>query len=126
MRKVLICGLLFGTLAIWSSGCTGDDDDDGHEAPISITISGGTSVNVGSNLLLTATANYADASTEDVTNESAWTTNSAANATVGPSTGFVLGVSTGSAIISATHDDVVGMATVTVTTGSAATFLQID
>lgn len=121
MRKLLVLGLMFGTIAAWNSGCSGDDDDDDHEAPVSIAITGGTSVNVGSNLQLTATATYADSSTEDITTDSAWTTNSAGVATVGAATGLVTGVSAGTATISATHDDVVGTTTITVGTGGAAT-----
>lgn len=122
MRKVLVFGLMFGMLAAWNAGCTGDDDDDDHEAPVSIAISGGTVVNVGSNLQLTATATYEDASTEDITTQSAWTTSSAANATVGAATGLVTGVSSGPATITATHDGISGDVAVTVGTGGTATF----
>ena len=125
MRKVLVLGLMFGMVAVWNTACSGDDDDDdGHEAPVSIAVTGGTAVTVGSTLQLTATATYDDASTEDITSGaegSVWTTNSAANATVGAATGLVTGVSAGPATITATHDGIAGSITLTVSTGSAAT-----
>jgi hypothetical protein len=121
MRKVLVLGLLFGTLAAWTTGCSGDDDDDGHTAPDSITVSGGTAVTVGSSLQLTATA-VGGSEPGDITTESAWTTNSAGVATVGAATGLVTGVSAGTATISAEHDGVIGMTTITVSTAGAAAF----
>ena len=121
MRKLLVFGLMLGTVAAWNTGCSGDDDDDGHQEPVSIAITGGAAVTVGSNLQLTATATFEDASTEDITSESAWTTNSAANATVGAATGLATGVSSGPATITATHDGVVGTVNLTVSTGAAAT-----
>ena len=57
----------------------------------------------------------------NMTGEWEWT-NSAANATVGTATGVVLGVSSGSATITATHDGIEGSVTVTVGTGSGVTF----
>lgn len=126
MRKVLVLGLMFGMVAVWNTACSGDDDD-GHEAPVSIAVTGGTTVTVGSTLQLTATATYDDGSTGDVTSGaegSAWTTNSAANATVGAATGVVMGVSTGQAVITATHDGISGTATITVNpAGGAASSL---
>ena len=72
MRKVLVLGLMFGALAVFNAACSGgDDDDDDHENPVSIAITGGTTVNVGSNLALVAIATYEDASTEDITTQSA-------------------------------------------------------
>ena len=41
MRKVLVLALLIGAVAAWNAGCSGgDDDDDGHTPPDSVTISG--------------------------------------------------------------------------------------
>ncbi len=50
---------------------------------------------------LTATGTYSDGTTANVTNVANWTSNSSAVATVGPTTGFVTGVSLGSTAISA-------------------------
>jgi len=123
MRKVLVLGLMFGALAAFNAACSGDDDDDdAHEIPVSIAITGGTALNVGSNLQLIATATHEDASIEDVTTTSAWTSSSAANATVGAATGLVTGVSSGPTTITATHDGVVGTFNLTVSTASGATF----
>jgi uncharacterized protein YjdB len=50
---------------------------------------------------LTATGTYSDGTTVNVTNVANWTSNSSSVATVGPTTGFVTGVSLGSTAISA-------------------------
>lgn len=117
MRKVLVLGLMFGTIAAWNAGCSGDDDDDddGGNAIVSIAISGGTTVSVGagSSLQLAATATFEDASTSDITPQAAWMTNSAGVATVGAATGVVTGIGPGVATITATMDDIVGSVNVT-------------
>lgn len=118
MRKVLVLGLLFGTIAAINAGCTGDDDDDGHSPPDSITVSGGTAVIVGSSLQLTATAVGGD-DAGDVTATSTWVSSSSAKATVS-ATGLVSGVAAGTTTITATHDDVTGQVVLTVSTGAAA------
>ena len=122
MRKVLVMALAFGAIASLNAACTGDDDDDdGHTAPNSITISGGNAVTVGSTLQLTATGNYDGGETDDLTATSTWTSSSNGVATVS-ATGLVTGVAAGTTTISAEHDEVVGQVVLTVSTGAAATF----
>ena len=101
----------------WTAGCSGNDDDDGHQEPVSIAITGGTTVNVGSNLQLTATATFEDSSIEDVTGESVWVSSSGDIASIGTNTGLATGNSAGLTVITATHDDVVGTLNLTVGTG---------
>ncbi|HEY0703080.1 MAG TPA: Ig-like domain-containing protein [Candidatus Acidoferrales bacterium] len=71
---------------------------------------------VGQSEQLTATANFTDGSTLDVTNSATWTSDTPAVATVN-STGLVTAVNTGSAGISATYQGVTGG--VTFTSGQA-------
>ena len=121
MRKVLVLGLMFGTIAAWNAGCSGDDDDDGANGIVSIAISGGNAVTISSSLQLTATATFDDATTQNITTLAAWATNSAGVATVGAATGLVTGVAPGMATISATMDDIVGVNTMTAGTAVNAT-----
>ncbi|HEX8612214.1 MAG TPA: ice-binding family protein [Telluria sp.] len=64
----------------------------------------------------TATATYADGSSRDVTNDSAWLSASPGIAGVTPAKGLATGLSSGSAAISATFSSKTGAATLVVTT----------
>ena len=114
MRKILVLGLLFGTIVAWSSGCTGDDDDDDdHVAPDSVEVTpANPTVAVGSSQQMVATG-YIGSNAEIVTDDSTWTSSSAGVATVS-ATGLVTGVSAGTTTITATHDGVSGSTTATV------------
>jgi N-acetylneuraminic acid mutarotase len=71
---------------------------------------------VGINQQLTATGTYSDGSQRNVTTVANWTSDTLSVATVGPTTGLVMGVSAGSAAISATIGSVTGTAPVSIIT----------
>ena len=118
MRAALLSLLAIASLSTGCVTCEAGDPCRGPEDEIvSIAVTGGTSVATGSTLQLTATATDDDGDESEVTATAAWTTGSAAIATV--SGGVVTGVSAGSAVITAEEDGVSGFTTVTVTTGGA-------
>lgn len=120
MKKLWTVSLL--AVALSAAACSGDDDDDDEHAPTSVTIAPASVTLVsGTNFQMTATAAYEDGDTEDVTNASEWETTDGTVAAVS-AIGIVTTNSAGTATISATHDEVTGTATVTVTTAGAFSF----
>ncbi|MCP4755355.1 MAG: Ig-like domain-containing protein [Proteobacteria bacterium] len=101
---------------------TADDDPDPTPTSSDKTLSSigitpaSQSLAPGASVQLTATGTYSDNSTEDLTNQSTWTS-SASTATVSV-TGGVTAVSTGSATITATYSGVSGSASITVSSQS--------
>ncbi len=73
----------------------------------------------------TATGNYSDGSTSNLTTLAAWGSSVTGVATVGASTGLATGISGGSSVISATYTGVVGGATLTVL-GSSQTQVKMQ
>lgn len=99
-----------GAMTVTIAACYGAPVSDSTIETIEVT--GGSAVVVGTDLQLTATAFFADATTLDVTGTAVWTTNSSGIATV--TGGLVTGVSPGTAVITATEDGVSGQTSVTV------------
>lgn len=119
MRKILVLGLLFGTVGTFASGCTGDDDDDDDDDGGAVTITpANPTVVLGSSLQLTATFDGVA-----VTTTATWTSATESVATVGANTGLVATLSTGQTVITAAYQGEEGDTTVTVIgTGSTLTF----
>ena len=119
--KTLCCaaGLLLATVL---AGCGGGD---GGRDPIlglpaadlvSVTVTPATSsILVGNNQQLTATASYSDGTSRNVTTLSTWTSATPAVASIGASTGLARGVTAGSSAITAAFGSRSGSATLTVT-----------
>lgn len=85
-------------------------------ALVSVSVTPATAgVLVGASQQFTATANYSDGSSRNVTANSAWVSASPAIATVGAASGLAVGVTGGSAAISATFEAKVGAGTLVVT-----------
>ncbi len=80
---------------------------------VSVTITGSLSVYAGLTTQLKATANYAKGTPLDVTNQATWASATPAVATISPS-GILKGVSTGTADITASYQNVTGTLHVTV------------
>jgi uncharacterized protein YjdB len=98
---------------------------DGVEGSTSVTVTAATLISItvapanptiatGTNIQLTATGNFSDSSTEDLTSQASWTSNDETVAQVS-NQGLVSGIAAGSALITATVDSVGGSTTVTVT-----------
>ena len=75
----------------------------------------GTGPAVGATTQLTATATFADGTTQVVTSEATWSSSDTSKATV--SAGVVTGVAAGAVTISAIYKDVTGLLALTVTAG---------
>ena len=73
----------------------------------------------------TATANYSDGTSQDVTTKSAWASASPAIASVAPATGLAKGLTAGSAVISATFEAKSGAGTLVVSTPPPPTLVSI-
>lgn len=88
----------------------------------SITISPpGPSLAKGTSLQLTATGNYSDGSTQDLTQTASWISSAPQNVSVGSSgtsNGTVTGLAVGNATISATQQGISGSTSVTVTSAT--------
>lgn len=84
----------------------------------------GGSVNVGSTLQLTATANYSDGSSQNVTNQAGWSSSNTNSATVS-SSGVVTGVASGSPIITASFSGKSGQITISVGSSASVTNLSV-
>ena len=122
--RTLLCtaGLLASALlAACGSGDAGRDAILGVDAAtlVSVAVTPATStVPLGAQQQLQATATYSDGSSTDVTAKSVWASASPSVASVASATGLASGVSTGAALLSATYGGKAGSATLTV---SAAT-----
>lgn len=83
---------------------------------VSVSVTPATAtVLVGAGQQFTATANYSDGSSRNVTTSSAWVSATPAVATVGSATGAATGVTAGSSALTATFESKAGSATITVT-----------
>lgn len=118
MTRMTRTGLLLVAIAtvLVAIGC-GDKKKEHHEDPSSVEVlpANPTAV-VGTTVQFTATAHFEDGDTEDVTGESIWASGTAGVATI-DATGLATTLSTGMSVITATHDEVPGTTTLTVTTG---------
>ncbi len=85
-----------------------------------------TSVAAGSTLSFTATGNFSDGSTQNLTAQAAWRSSNTGFATINSTTGVASGVSAGGPLtITATFSGVSGTAALTVTASGAATLQSI-
>lgn len=82
-----------------------------------------TALPAGEDLQLTATGVFSDGTTQDITQQAAWTSAATATATVGSGSGLVHGVAVGSTDISASLDGITAQLTLRV---SSATLVAID
>ena len=82
------------------------------------------SIAVNATQQLTATGNYSDSTTDDITSSVTWSSSDTGVVSVS-ATGMLFGVSTGSATVSATSGLVTGQVTVTITAGSGVTLSSI-
>jgi hypothetical protein len=119
--RTLICsaGLIAAALL---SACGGGDQGRGEilglpEAQLTtVVVTPATaSIVAGTNQQFTATANYADGTSRNVTTASAWVSATPAAATIGAASGLATGVAGGSSAISASYNGKTGAATLTVT-----------
>ncbi len=109
--------LVMLAVAILVSACSGDHPiapiPPGSPTLISVTVTGTLAILAGQTTQLSATANYAKGTTQDVTSQAAWTSVTPTIATVS-SAGVVTGVAAGVAEIRATYQNVTGNLQVTV------------
>ena len=108
-----MASLLVGA-ALATAGCSDDPVVDNDPTLQSVTVGGGNTVAAGQTLQLTATANFSNNTTQNVTTTSAWVSSNLGIATVS-SGGLVTGVSGGNADIRATFQNVTGTAPLAVT-----------
>ncbi|WP_295993629.1 ice-binding family protein [Rugamonas sp.] len=116
----LLCSaglVLLGLLAACGGGDQGRDPILGLPAAalVSVAVTPAiAAIPTGGTLQLTATANYADGSSHDVTTGSAWTSASPAVATINGSSGLATGVAAGTSVLAASFGGKSGSATLTV------------
>lgn len=109
IRSVITAGL--GALAL-TSACTKDTKP--TKTLSSVSVSGGNTVTVGQTVQFSATANFSDNTTENVTGTATWESSNTGVATVS-SVGVATGVAAGNAEIRARSQNVTGTAPLTVT-----------
>ena len=116
----LLCSagfVLLGLLAACGGGDQGRDPILGLPAAalVSVAVTPATAaIPLAGTLQLTATANYADGSSHDVTTASAWTSASPAIATINGGSGLATGVAAGTSVLTASFGGKSGSATLTV------------
>ena len=125
-----VAGVMLASLL---SACGGGDDlgrDPILGVPaatlVSVSVTPATAaVLVGVSQQFSATANYSDGTSQNVTTSSAWASASPLIASVAPSTGLARGLTPGSAVISATFGAKTGAATLVVSTPPPPTLVSI-
>jgi hypothetical protein len=97
-----------------------------HGPMVSVTVTPSThSMNIGATFQLTATLNYGDGTTQDVTSLATWSSSSPANATVN-GTGLVTGVAAGGSFVSAAYEGFSGGgSTITVVPAVSLTSIEV-
>lgn len=111
IRGFITAGL--GALTL-TSACTKDKTTTDPTVLNSVSVSGGNTVAAGQTLQLSATANFSNNTTQNVTTSAAWVSSNVGVATVS-SGGLVTGVAGGNADIRATFQNVTGTAPLAVT-----------
>jgi Bacterial Ig-like domain (group 2) len=106
IRSVITAGL--GALAL-TSACTKDDPQPPSPTVNTVTVSGGNTVTVGQTVQFSATANFSNNTTQNVTSTAAWESSNTGVATVS-SAGVATGVSAGNADVRARFQNVTGTA----------------
>jgi hypothetical protein len=115
MKARLVLAMLVLAGSVWA--CSGDNPSTpitpSSPTLISVTLNGNIAVLAGQTSQLTATANFAKGTTQDVTNQAAWSSLTPTVATVS-STGMVTALAAGVADIRATFQSVTGSLQITV------------
>jgi hypothetical protein len=117
MRRLLLLCASLVTISAWTAGCTPEEKEEEDGSATSIDVGpANPSVVIGETIQLTATAIFADAPSEDITNAAVWNTTTSAIATVDNLVdhGLVTAHAVGTVRISATSDLRTGSTIVTV------------
>ena len=124
--------LWLSTTALTSCGFAGSPASSAGATLESITVSPATSsIKIGATQAFTATGNYSNGSTQDLTNSVSWTSSNTAEATIQTAgqadAGTATGVAKGSTVISASISGVSGTAKLAVSkTGGTVTLVSIE